>query len=67
MATHESHNRQTFMPPVGFERTISAREGPQNYDLDRAANGNLRYSMAKKSVANTITFYVFMYFVAVGP
>ena len=33
------HNRQTSMPPVGFEPTISAGEGPQTYALDRAANG----------------------------
>ena len=27
------------MPPVGFEPTISARERPQTYALDRAATG----------------------------
>ena len=27
------------MPPVGFEPTISAGEGPQIYALDRAATG----------------------------
>jgi len=27
------------MPPVGFERTISAGERPQTYALDRAATG----------------------------
>ena len=27
------------MPPVGFEITISAGEGPQTYALDRAATG----------------------------
>ena len=27
------------MPPVGFEPTISAGEGPQNYALDSAAAG----------------------------
>jgi len=26
--THNSHKRQTSMPPVGFEPTISAGEGP---------------------------------------
>ena len=34
-----THNRQTFMPPVGFESTISAGERPQTYALDRAASG----------------------------
>ena len=33
------HNRQTSMPPVGFEPTISAGERPQTYALDCAANG----------------------------
>ena len=27
------------MPPVGFEPTISARERPKTYALDRAATG----------------------------
>jgi len=27
------------MTPVGFEPTIPGRERPQNYALDRAANG----------------------------
>jgi len=30
------------MPPVGFEPTISAGEGPQTYVLDRAATGTGR-------------------------
>ena len=37
--THKTHNRQTAMPPVGFEPTISAGEWPQTYALDRAATG----------------------------
>ena len=36
---HNCHNRQTSMPPVGFEPTISAGERPQTYALDRAATG----------------------------
>ena len=40
LTTLNSHNRQTFMPPVGFEPTISAGERPQTYSLDRAATGN---------------------------
>ena len=31
--------RQTSMPQVGFEPTISAGERPQTYALDRAATG----------------------------
>ena len=34
-----THNRQTVMPPVRFEPTISAGEWPQTYALDRAATG----------------------------
>ena len=39
LVTHNTHNRQTYMPPVGFEPTISAGERPQTYPLDRAATG----------------------------
>ena len=39
VTTHNTHNRQTSMPPVGFEPTISAGERPQTYALDRAATG----------------------------
>ena len=39
LTTHNAHNRQTSMPPAGFEPTISAGERPQNYALDRAATG----------------------------
>jgi len=28
LTAHNSHNRQTFMPPVGFEPTIAAGERP---------------------------------------
>ena len=37
LTTHNTHNRQTSMPPAGFEPTISAGERPQTYALDRAA------------------------------
>jgi len=39
LTTHNTHNRQTSTPAVGFEPTISAGERPQTYALDRAANG----------------------------
>jgi hypothetical protein len=42
LTTHNTPNRQTFMPPVGFEPTIPAGERPQT--LDRAAIGTgVRY------------------------
>ena len=34
LTTHNTHNRQTSMPPVGFEPTISAGERPQTYEHD---------------------------------
>ena len=37
LTTHNTHNRQTSMPPVGFEPTISESERPQTYALDRGA------------------------------
>jgi len=37
--THNTHNRQTSMLPVGFEPTIAAGERPQTYALDCAATG----------------------------
>ena len=39
LTTHNTHNRQTSTPPVGFEPTISAGERPQTYALDHAATG----------------------------
>ena len=39
LTTHNTHNRQTSMPPVGFEPKISAGERPQTYVLDRVATG----------------------------
>ena len=39
LTTHNTHNKQISMPPVGFEPTISTGERPQTYALDRAATG----------------------------
>ena len=39
LTTHSTHNRQTSMPPVGFEPTISAGERPHTYALDHTATG----------------------------
>ena len=43
LTTHNIHNRQTSMPPAGFEPTISAGDRPQTYALDRTANGTGQY------------------------
>ena len=39
LTTHNTHNRQISMPPVGFEPTIAAGERPKTYALDLAATG----------------------------
>jgi len=39
LTTHNTHNRQTSMPPVGFKPTIPASKRPQTHALDRAATG----------------------------
>jgi hypothetical protein len=39
LTTHNTFNRRTSMPPVGFEPNISAGERQQTYTLDRAATG----------------------------
>ena len=47
LTTHNTHNRQTSMLPVGFEPTISAGERPYTYALDRAATGTGTYAQIK--------------------
>ena len=39
LTTHNTQHRQTSMPRVGFEPTISAGERPKTFALDRAATG----------------------------
>ena len=39
LTTHNNHNKQTSMPPVGFEPIISKGERPKTYALDRTATG----------------------------
>jgi hypothetical protein len=39
LTTHNTHNRQTSMRPVGFEPTLPASELPQSHALDRGATG----------------------------
>ena len=38
LTTHNTHNRQTSMPPVGFEPTISASQRPQTARLRPRGN-----------------------------
>jgi hypothetical protein len=45
LTTHNTHNRQPSIPPVGFEPTISAGERPQTYVVDWAATGTGKVSL----------------------
>ena len=55
LTTHNTHNRQTSMPAVGFEPTISAGERPQNYALDRAATGTGGQELLKMNIYRPFT------------
>jgi hypothetical protein len=39
LITHKTHNRQTSMPPAGFEPAVPASERPHTDALDRPATG----------------------------
>jgi hypothetical protein len=39
LTTHNTHKKQPYMPPLGFEPAIPATERPQTYALDSAATG----------------------------
>ena len=39
LTAHNTHNRHTYMPSVGFEPTISAGQRPQTHALDYATTG----------------------------
>jgi len=39
LTTHNTHKRQTSIPPAGFEPAIPVIERPQTHVLDRAATG----------------------------
>ena len=64
LTTHDTHNRQISMLPVGFEPTISAVERPQPYALDRAATGTGFLTciclMAGGTHCNHVTWHVKM-------
>ena len=50
LTTHNTHKRQTVMPPVGFEPTTSAGERPQTYALDHAATGTGRRKLIPQHI-----------------
>ena len=56
--THNTHNGQTSMSPVGFEPTISAGERPQTHALDRATTGIGFFCLY---TAEIITYKLFLF------
>ena len=52
---HNTHNRQTSMPPVGFAPTISAGERPQTDALDCAATATCQVQLY--SVQNSDRYF----------
>ena len=63
LTTHNTHNRQTSIPPVVFEPTISAGERPQTHALDRAATGTgiyVYHSSLVFAYANEVTAYKYL-------
>ena len=55
LTTHNTYNRQTSMPPEGFEPTISAGERPQTYALDRAVVLIIRRSKFYYTASGIVT------------
>ena len=69
--THNTHNRQTSMPLVGFEPAIPARERPQTHALDDAANGigqqhdytsNMRKPLISLTLLKPSVYYMYNQF-----
>ena len=58
LTTHNTHNRETSMPLVGFEPTISGGERPQTYALDRAATGT---GSLRIYITNIYVVYIHIY------
>ena len=56
LTSHHIHNRQTFMPPAGFEPTIPGSERPQTHALDRAATGIDKWLLQRQCTLRALTF-----------
>ena len=61
LTTHNTHNRKTSMPPVGFEPTTSAGEWSQTYALDRTATGTGHQEVYCVYVYIYIYIYIYTY------
>ena len=62
MTTHNTHNRQTSIPPVGFKSTTPASKRPQTHALDRPATGIGIFCMFLfYEISDLIAFYNYFY------
>jgi hypothetical protein len=50
MTTHNTHKRQTFVPPLGFKPTNSAGGWPHTYALDWVATGTAYYNIYSSKI-----------------
>jgi len=57
LTTHNTHNRHTSMPPVGFEPTVSAGERPWTCALDRAATGTGKLWLSVQYISKILFFF----------
>jgi hypothetical protein len=58
LTAHNTHKRQTSVPTLGFEPTISASEWSQTYTLDLAATGTSSPTSVHKLIHQTICLTV---------
>jgi len=63
LTTHNTHKRQTSMPPSGIETTIPGSERPQNPALDLAATGTGTRSARIWKWKNISSFRIYRHFV----
>ena len=60
LTTHDTHNRQISMPPVGFEPTISAGEQPQaNHSSRGVLPTVLRRRLWSRNIKNRHYIYIY--------
>ena len=56
LTTHNTHKRETSIPPTGFESTIPSSERAQTYALDLEANGIGPYSLIENINCEELQF-----------
>ena len=62
LTTHNTHNRQTSIPLVGFEPTIPTTERPQTHALERAATGTGEFEHCGCIISSVnVCIYIYIY------